>query len=635
MRQLRFLAAIFATILGVAAAHAQQPQQRIRIGGAVQMAQLETQVAPVYPDVARQARIQGIVRLDAIISKEGAPLSLEIISGHPLLQQSALQAVSQWRYKPTLLNGQPVEVVTTVDVVFTLDGSIGTPPPVVAPAVEIARLREAITQKPEDERLRFSLAVALMRNSEMDAAIATMRESVRLHPEDSQTHARLAQFLLNEKYDYDGAVAEYREALLRKPDDPWACASLARAHESVYDYGQAVQQYAECIRMRPEDLDGYRPLAAALYKKEKLERATSEFRKYAAMHPSPAEVSLRVAETFGLGNLPASLAQAAEALRIRPDYTEARELQARLEGTLLQQQQRILDLRQYVARNPDDGAGLLALAFTLHSAAGDHAAAFAVMCQGLKASPETEAQRLADEVVEAKGFDGAITELRQLARTYPNSASVRQVLALFLLKKGLAGEALEVAREAARLAPENRNTRRLLGQSLALTGDADGARQEMQAAAAISPVQRAPQINPDLAAIMGQRSQGAANDPVIANETSAIGAIRTLNTVLVVYNANFNRGYAPSLAALGPGTPASAQAANLIDASLASGTRNGYAFAYTAGPADPQGAIQSYTITASPQELGRTGRRFFFTDQSGIIRFSTSGPASASSPPIS
>jgi protein TonB len=94
--------------------------QRIRQGGNVQQAKLINQVRPVYPPLARQARISGTVRLQAIIAKDGTIMQLEMLSGHPLLVQAALDAVRQWRYQPTLLNGEPVEVVTTVDVVFTL-----------------------------------------------------------------------------------------------------------------------------------------------------------------------------------------------------------------------------------------------------------------------------------------------------------------------------------------------------------------------------------------------------------------------------------------------------------------------------------------------------------------------------------
>ena len=94
--------------------------KRIRVGGNVQQASLISHPTPVYPPLAKQARIQGTVKLQAIIAKDGSIAQLEVISGHPLLVASALDAVRQWRYRPTLLNGEPVEVVTTIDVVFTL-----------------------------------------------------------------------------------------------------------------------------------------------------------------------------------------------------------------------------------------------------------------------------------------------------------------------------------------------------------------------------------------------------------------------------------------------------------------------------------------------------------------------------------
>jgi TonB family protein len=93
---------------------------RIRVGMNVQQANLISQVPPVYPPLARQAKIEGVVRMAATIDKEGRVAHLEIISGHPLLVPAALDAVKQWVYRPTLLNGQPVEVQTTIDVNFTL-----------------------------------------------------------------------------------------------------------------------------------------------------------------------------------------------------------------------------------------------------------------------------------------------------------------------------------------------------------------------------------------------------------------------------------------------------------------------------------------------------------------------------------
>ena len=94
--------------------------KRITIGGNVQQAKLVAQPRPVYPPLAKQARISGVVHLQAIIGKEGNVINLAVISGHPLLIPSALEAVQQWVYQKTLLNGEPVEVMTQIDVNYTL-----------------------------------------------------------------------------------------------------------------------------------------------------------------------------------------------------------------------------------------------------------------------------------------------------------------------------------------------------------------------------------------------------------------------------------------------------------------------------------------------------------------------------------
>ena len=89
----------------------------------MQAAKLVKQVHPVYPAELKQQGITGTVILRAVISTTGEPLHPEVVNTtvHPGLAQAALDAVRQWRYEPTLLNGQPVEVVTTVTVTFELD----------------------------------------------------------------------------------------------------------------------------------------------------------------------------------------------------------------------------------------------------------------------------------------------------------------------------------------------------------------------------------------------------------------------------------------------------------------------------------------------------------------------------------
>ncbi len=92
----------------------------VRVGGDVQSAKVVKRVLPVYPQTALQVRVSGTVHLLGIIAKDGTVQRLQVLSGHPLLRQAAVDAVSQWVYRPTILNGQPVEVEAPIDVIFTL-----------------------------------------------------------------------------------------------------------------------------------------------------------------------------------------------------------------------------------------------------------------------------------------------------------------------------------------------------------------------------------------------------------------------------------------------------------------------------------------------------------------------------------
>ena len=97
------------------------PREPLRVGGKVQAAKILKQVLPLYPPLARQARVSGVVRLLGIIAKDGSIERLELVSGHALLARAAFDAVRQWVYRPTLLNGEPVEVIAPIDVIFTLN----------------------------------------------------------------------------------------------------------------------------------------------------------------------------------------------------------------------------------------------------------------------------------------------------------------------------------------------------------------------------------------------------------------------------------------------------------------------------------------------------------------------------------
>jgi len=99
------------------------PPKVVRVSSGVSQGNLIRKITPNYPPLARQARIQGAVVMEAMISEDGSIVDLKVISGHPMLVTAAVEAVKQWKYRPYLLNGQPVEVQTQIQVNFNLSGS--------------------------------------------------------------------------------------------------------------------------------------------------------------------------------------------------------------------------------------------------------------------------------------------------------------------------------------------------------------------------------------------------------------------------------------------------------------------------------------------------------------------------------
>jgi type IV pilus assembly protein PilA len=117
-----------------------------------------------------------------------------------------------------------------------------------------------------------------------------------------------------------------------------------------------------------------------------------------------------------------------------------------------------------------------------------------------------------------------------------------------------------------------------------------------------------------------------------ANESSAVGTLRTLNTAAVTYETSYNNGFPPTFAAFGPPAPGDCNAANLLDAVVVGGVKSGYNYAYTVASALPTAAPgcgtaggSTYEAAAWPQNVGSTGQRTFCTDESGVIHFDPAG----------
>src|SRR6185369_4651974 len=104
---------------------AEVPKGPVRVGGKISEPKKTRNVAPTYPEIAKRARVQGTVILEATISPQGRVTDVKVLRGIPMLDEAAMGAVRQWTYSPTLLNGVPVPVIMSVTVNFRLDGSGG------------------------------------------------------------------------------------------------------------------------------------------------------------------------------------------------------------------------------------------------------------------------------------------------------------------------------------------------------------------------------------------------------------------------------------------------------------------------------------------------------------------------------
>ena len=133
---------------------------------------------------------------------------------------------------------------------------------------------------------------------------------------------------------------------------------------------------------------------------------------------------------------------------------------------------------------------------------------------------------------------------------------------------------------------------------------------------------------------------------IAANEASAVGSMRTINTSTTSYASTYGNGFPAGLAPLGTAaagdTTASCGEALLIDEVLTKGTKSGYTFTYADGPGDTPNAAptggcagwNTYTVNAAPATPGTTGQRYFYTDQTGVIRYNATGAASKTSSPL-
>jgi TonB family protein len=307
----------------VSARQAVSPQaSRIRIAWRTLKAIQVSGNEPVYPPLAEMAGIEGSVRIEFVVTTDGATKNFTVLSGHPLLVQSALDAVRSWRFTPTIVAGALVEVETVANLDFFLPGD--------SPEEFVAALRKAVGKHPDNPDHRMKLARGLLAVGKPEEAAVEFRQAISLRPKDAEPHFGLGD-ALRASGDLDSAIEEYRQGLLLKPRSKTAHFELAVLLEKKGDLDAAVAEHREGLRQNPKQGYRHNNFGILLMKKGDAEAAIEEFRLALRFGFNVAFAHFALGRALERkGDRDGALREYQKAVKMSPQTVEFREARDRL-----------------------------------------------------------------------------------------------------------------------------------------------------------------------------------------------------------------------------------------------------------------------------------------------------------------
>jgi TonB family protein len=230
-----------------APARQQQPTDApkvIRKAGGVLQASATQRVEPVYPPLAKAAHISGAVVVEVTIDESGSVQSAQVISGHPLLKDAAVQAAQAWKFQPTTLSGTPVKVIGTITFNFQMDST---------PEVwSLDTAEKEVDRHPDSAQAHYGLALALYRLSRVDEAIQALKDAIGIDHSFQIAFRTLGEYLLTKGPDRAAeAIDTLREAIRLNPRDVETLLTLGSFYSTHQRYGEAVELYQDAIKENP------------------------------------------------------------------------------------------------------------------------------------------------------------------------------------------------------------------------------------------------------------------------------------------------------------------------------------------------------------------------------------------------
>lgn len=266
-----------------------QPPKIIRKSGGVFQGSATRRVEPTYPPLAKAARVSGSVVVEVTVDEEGNVISARALSGHPLLKDAAVGAARGWRFKPTLLQGEPVKVIGTI----TFNFNMGDPK-------EIENLKEQITTDPNSAELRYKLGLAYYFDGQNDRAIEAYNQALQLRPDYCDAYSRLGA-TYNSIGQSDKAIEALKQSLALKAGDADVYLELSDAYFNTNRQDEALEAARQVLKLNPdfEQADrSYALIGLILTKQSRYDEAVEVLKQGVALGPNQAHFHLYLGMTY-------------------------------------------------------------------------------------------------------------------------------------------------------------------------------------------------------------------------------------------------------------------------------------------------------------------------------------------------
>lgn len=325
MIRARFSSVFLALLLGLPLL-AQQQSKIIYVPAKIQQTKIISASPAAYPSLAAGVGIEGFVRMTFVVRTDGSVRDVAVLVGHPLLVQSALDAVRNWRYTPTLLDTVAVEVRTAV--------SIGLFRPGHGPDTAIQPFRKAVQKHPSDAGAHSALAYILWQAGELDEALLEYRATLGLKPDIHRAHFGIAR-VLQENGELSQAIAEYKIGLQARPKDREAHRDFASLLEETGEFDQAMAEYKEALHLGADDFIMHYFIGRLFVGKKDADGAIAELRKALKKGKNFPSASYQLGRALELkGDLQSALEQYRIAAQQATDNSEFRAAYERLQSRL-------------------------------------------------------------------------------------------------------------------------------------------------------------------------------------------------------------------------------------------------------------------------------------------------------------